>query len=115
MPSGTFKRGERMVWRFAILDVDRGKVVTGEEAESVLLKLPYLVDEKATYKQRGDGRTPGAPWTWEVCWDVPLDYPIGSLDYSIFVKFNDGRRGEWKPPALVDPSRGVDSRPHVIP
>lgn len=115
MPSGAFKRGERMVWRFEILDVAGGKAVTSEEAETVTLKLPFGVEEKAIFKQRGDGRTPDAPWTWEVCWDVPLDYPVGSLDYTIMVNFKDGRRGEWKAPALVDPERGIDSRPQVIP
>lgn len=114
IPSGVFHRGERMVWRFEILDVAGGKTVTSEEAASVLLRLPYVVEEKAIFKQRGDGLTPDAPWTWEVCWDIPLDYPVGSLDYSIVVSFKDGRRGEWKPPALVDPSRGVDSRPQII-
>lgn len=114
IPSGVFHRGERMVWRFDILDVSGGKNVTSEEAVSVALKLPYLAEEQAIFKQRGDGLTPEAPWTWEVCWDIPMDYPVGSLDYSIIVNFKDGRKGEWKPPSLVDPSRGVDSRPQVI-
>ncbi|MBI4336373.1 MAG: hypothetical protein HY683_00890 [Chloroflexi bacterium] len=113
-PSGVFKRGERMVWRFVVLDVATGKEVTSEEADSVVLKLPFLVEEKAIFKQRGDGRVPGAPWTWEVCWDVPLDYPVGTLDYTILIALKDGRQGEWKPPALVDPSRGIDSRPQII-
>lgn len=115
MPSGAFHRGERMVWRFTILDVANGKDVTSDEAAGVTLVLPYGVEEQSIFKQRGDGRTQDAPWTWEVCWDVPLDYPVGSLDYSIVVKFKDGRRGEWKPPAIVDASRGVDSRPQIIP
>ena len=113
-PSGVFRRGERMVWRFEVLDVSTGKTVTSEEASTVLLRLPFLVDEKAIFKQRGDGHVLDAPWTWEVCWDVPLDYPMGSLDYSIAVTMKDGRRGEWKPPAFVDPSRGVDTRPQII-
>ena len=114
MPSGAFHRTERMVFRFEILDVAGGETVTSEEAASVVIRLPYVAEEKAIFKQRGDGNTPDAPWTWEVCWDVPEDYPVGSLDYSIIVNFKDGRKGEWKPPALVDPSRGVDSRPQII-
>ncbi|MDP2743914.1 MAG: hypothetical protein Q8P00_02465 [Dehalococcoidia bacterium] len=113
-PSGVFKRGERIVWRFEILDVATGKIVTSAEAASVKLRLPYGVEPPADFKQRGEGRVPDAPWTWDVCWDVPLDYPMGVLDYTILITLKDGRTGTWKPPALVDPGRGIDTRPQVI-
>lgn len=114
IPSGVFNRGERIVWRFEILDVATGKTVTNAEAEGVTLKLPYGYQQQAEFKQRGEGRVPDAPWTWDVCWDAPLDYPLGVLDYSIAIKLKDGRSGNWKPPALVDPGRGIDSRPQII-
>ncbi|MBI2831857.1 MAG: hypothetical protein HYX79_06350 [Chloroflexi bacterium] len=113
-PSGVFKRTERVVWRFEILDVATGKLVTSVQADSVLLRLPYGVDQQAEFKQRGEGRVPDAPSTWDVCWDVPPDYPLGVLDYTIAIKLKDGRTGTWKPPALVDPGRGIDTRPQVI-
>lgn len=113
-PSGAFKRGERMVFRFQVLDVSTGKMVTPDEVTSVKVRLPFLEDMDADFKQRGEGKVPDAPWTWDFCWDVPLDYPMGTLDYSIVIASKDGRSGFWKPPALVDPSRGIDSRPQII-
>lgn len=114
MPSGTFVRGERMVFRFEVMDLATGKRVTAREAATITLRLPYRVEVEAEYKQRGEGRVPDAPWTWDVCWDVPLDYPLGTLDYSIAIALKEGRQGLWKPPALVDPSRGIDTRPQII-
>ena len=114
VPSGEFKRGERMVWRFIAMDLRTGKRITPTEATSAALKVPFLPPIRAEFKQRGEGRVPDAPWTWDVCWDIPLDYPLGILDYSIMVTTNDGQASSWKPPALVDPSRGIDSRPRVV-
>ena len=113
-PSGTFKRGERLVFRFEALDISTGKTVTPVEAVSVKVRLPFLGDMDADFKQRGDGSVPDAPWTWDFCWDVPLDYPLGTLDYGIVISTKNGRSGVWKPPALVDPKRGIDSRPQII-
>lgn len=112
-PSGSFARGERMVFRFMVLDVSTGKYVTPEEAESVKVRLPFAGDMAADYKQRGEGRVADAPWTWDYCWDVPLDYPLGTLDYAVRIALKGGQSGEWKPPALVDPKRGIDTRPQI--
>lgn len=114
IPTGEFQQGERAVFRIVILDRTTGKEVTPKEAESVTMRFPFGVEVPAEYKQRGEGRIADAPWTWDVCWDVPLDYPLGVLDYSIIIKTRDGRTGVWKPPALVDPVRGIDTRPQII-
>ena len=112
-PSSSFARSERIVFRFMVLDVTTAQYVTAEEATGVHLRLPFYGDMQADWKQRGEGRVADAPWTWDYCWDVPLDYPLGTLDYSVLVALKDGRRGEWKPPALVDPTRGIDTRPQI--
>lgn len=114
VPSGEFKRGERMVWRFVVMDTMKGKRIAEKDATNVSLKLPFLPAIAADYKQRGEGRVPDAPWTWDVCWDVPMEYPLGVLDYSILVTTKDGQASAWKPPALIDPSRGIDSRPRIV-
>lgn len=115
VPSSAFKQGERIVWRFVVVDVPAGRQLTGDDRSRVELRLPTGEQIQADYKQRGEGRVSDAPWTWDVCWDVPLDYPIGALDYTVHVNFDDGSLGVWSPPAFVDPLRGTDSRPRVIP
>ncbi|TAK74050.1 MAG: hypothetical protein EPO16_11515 [Dehalococcoidia bacterium] len=112
-PSGAFGRGERIVFRFMVLDVSTGKYVTPDEAERVQVRLPFVGELAADYKQRGEGRVADAPWTWDYCWDVPLDYPLGTLDYGIVITLKGGASGDWKPPALVDPTRGIDTRPQI--
>ncbi|MBI2830353.1 MAG: hypothetical protein HYX81_04250 [Chloroflexi bacterium] len=112
--SSSFKRTERVVWRFEILDVATGNIVTKDTAESVILKLPYGSNQIAEFKQRGEGRVPDAPFTWDVCWDIPPEHPLGVIDYVVEIKLKDGRTGTWKPPALIDPGRGIDTRPQVI-
>ncbi len=114
VPSGEFKRGERIVWRFEIIDLATGNRLTDKEAANVQLRLPYGEQVEADFKQRGEGRVPDAPWTWDACWDTPLDHPLGTLDYSILITTKDGRSGEWKPPALIDPARGIDSRIRIV-
>lgn len=115
VPSGEFRRGERVVFRFQILDRRTGDLITAEDAEEVVLRLPAGESVVADYKQRGEGKVSDAPWTWDACWDVPLDYPLGSIDYYFEISTKDGRHGTWKPPSLVDATRGIDSRPHIIP
>ncbi len=113
-PSGAFKRGERMVFRFQILDIGNGTILTSDEAAGVQVRLPFIGDMDADFKQRGEGRVADAPWTWDFCWDVPLDYPLGTVDSSVVLRAKDGRSSVWKPPALVDPSRGIDTRPQIF-
>ena len=40
---------------------------------------------------------PDAPWTWTAVWNVPADYPLGVLPYSILLKTADGKSATLKP------------------
>ncbi len=111
-PSGIFKRGQKIVWRFEVIDTSNGKRVTDKDNAAITVHLPSGEDLKAGWAQRGGGSVPGAPFTWNAAWNVPLDYPLGGLDYSILVKTPDGRNVSWKPPALV--SADEDTRPKII-
>jgi hypothetical protein len=115
VPSGEFRRGERIVFRFQILEKRTGQFVTDNDAK--LVKLHLSTGEEATgdFKQRGEGRVSDAPWTWDICWDVPLNYPLGALDYYFEIATKEGRAGTWKAPSLIDPARGIDSRPRILP
>ena len=58
---------------------------------------------------------PDAPWMWAAGWDIPPDYPLGALDYSIVVTTKDGRTDTWKIPALIQKiANGIDSRVLVV-
>jgi len=115
VPSGEFRRGERVVFRFQILNTRTGSFVTDKEAALVKMHLSTGEEAPGEFKQRGEGRVADAPWTWDICWDVPLDYPLGALSYYFEIETKDGRRGTWTPPSLIDASRGIDSRPRILP
>ena len=112
VPSGVFKRGQRIVWRFEVFDLVAGKRLTDRDGAVVKVVLPHGEELNARFSQRAGGRVPDAPWMWNAFWDVPLDYPIGGLDYRIVVTTKDGRTGTFTQPALV--SATTDSRLQIV-
>lgn len=52
------------------------------------------------------GRTADAPWFWATRWDVPLDYPLGIVDFQIIVRTKkvDGKK----------PKTAVFTQPNVF-
>ncbi|MBM2826180.1 MAG: hypothetical protein HW403_244 [Dehalococcoidia bacterium] len=112
--TNVFKRGQRIVYRFEVFDTSTGKRVTDVEAASVKVKLPHGEEVTNRFSARGGS----GPWMWNSTWDIPLDYPLGGLDYEIIVTTKDGRTSTWKQPALVRAATasaaGVDSRLQIF-
>ncbi len=113
-PSSVFKRGQRIVWRFEVVDVSTGKRLTDTDGPTIKVTLPNGDEATGRFSQRAGGRVPDAPWMWSANWDIPLDYPLGGIDYAINVTTKDGRTGTFKTPALVSTDLGIDSRPKVV-
>ena len=44
----------------------------------------------------------GGPWFWTGAWDIPMDYPLGSLNYSIDALTVDGKSGTFTELKLQD-------------
>jgi hypothetical protein len=93
--SSIFKRGARLVWRIEVIDLSTGKRLLPEDGK-VVVKLPHGEDRNASFSQRGGGRTEGAPWMWAANWNIPTEYPVGTLDYEVVVTHNDGRTGSYR-------------------
>jgi hypothetical protein len=111
--SGVFKRGQKMVFRFEVLDTTSDKRITDKDDGMVLtVHLPSGEDIAARFSQRGGGHVPGAPWMWSAGWDIPTDYPLGGVDYTINIKTKDGKLTVWKAPAVV--AADEDSRPKIV-
>ncbi len=114
-PDSVFKRGMKLVWRFEIFDTAAGgKRLTDKDEPKVLVNVPGADPLTARFTQRGGGRIPDAPWMWSVGWEIPQDYPLGAIDYTITVTTKDGRSFTWKTPAVVSPDGSTDSRVKVI-
>jgi hypothetical protein len=111
--SGVFKRGMRIVFRFEVLDTSTGKRVTDKDGATVRVRLPHGEDVAARWAIRGSvAALPDSAWMWDASWDIPPDYPVGSLDYRIEVSLKDGRKGTFSPPIQKTPTS--DTRVRII-
>ncbi len=110
--NSAFKRGMHVVWRMQLVDSATGKVVQRDDVERVELKLPN--GETRNFNFGRHGATDTAPWFWTTAWNVPLDYPLGSVDYSIEVVTKSGSTGTFKEIPVSAPQAGIESRLQVI-
>lgn len=113
-PSGAFARGQRIVFRYDVVDLSTGIRLNDKDGSTVKVVLPNGNESAGRFGQRGGGNVPGAPFMWSSNWDIPLDYPLGGIDYKIVITAKDGRTMTWKPPALISAELKEDTRPNVI-
>ena len=111
--TGVFKRGMRMVVRFEVLDTATGKRVTDKDGAMIKLLLPHGEEVPGRWTIRGSvAAMPDSAWMWDTTWDIPPDYPIGSVDYRILVATKDGRTATFTPPIQKTPTS--DTRVRII-
>jgi len=111
--SGVFKRGMKIVVRFEVLDTKTGKRVTDKDGANIRMILPHGEEVIARWTIRGSvNALPDSAWMWDTSWDIPPDYPVGSLDYRIVVTTKDGRTGTFTPP--IQKTATADTRVRII-
>ena len=111
--SGVFKRGMRLVVRFEVLDTSTGKRVTDKDGANIKMILPHGEEVIARWTIRGSAAAlPDSAWMWDTTWDIPPDYPVGTLDYKIMVTTKDGRTATFTPPMMK--TKTADTRVRVI-
>ncbi len=113
-PDSVFKRGMKLVWRFEVFDMSTGKRITDKDGATLTINIPGADAVTPRFTQRGGGKISDAPWMWSAGWEIPANYPLGSLDYTIALKTKDGRSFTWKTPAVVAPDGSTDSRVKII-
>jgi len=111
--SGVFKRGQKIVVRFEILDTATGKRVTDKDGATIRLVLPHGEEIHGRWAFRGSvNALPCSAWLWDTSWDIPPDYPVGSFDYRITIAAKDGRKMTFSPP--IQKATTADSRVRII-
>ncbi|MBI2935597.1 MAG: hypothetical protein HYY31_02125 [Chloroflexi bacterium] len=110
--TSAYKRGMHIVWRYEIIDSTTGKRLTTNEVQKASVRL--ATGEEITGRWGRHGSTPDAPWFWTSAWDVPLDYPLGVLDWSIQVTAKDGKTGSFKQWKVSIPERNIESRTQIV-
>jgi len=90
-------RGELVVFRARIVDPKTGKDMTDKEikADSAVAVLPD--GQSFAMKYSGHSGANPTDYFWSYGWEVPLNYPTGSLGYEYKAVANDGRTGSFKP------------------
>lgn len=89
-------RGELLVWRIRVVDPNTGADMTDEDISSVTATLPTGEEFNLTYGGHPGGGSP-TDWFWSAPWEIPLNFPTGSLGYEIDAVANDGRTGNFSP------------------
>jgi hypothetical protein len=90
-----FARNSEIVWRARIIDPVSGDELGDDALESVVVNL-------------GDGQTLDMRYGphprdnptdsfWTTSFDIPVDYPTGSLDYEIVAAATDERTASFRP------------------
>ena len=111
--SGVFKRGQKMVVRFEILDTATGKRVTDRDGATIRLILPHGEEIHGRWTIRGGGAAMAdSARMWDTSWDIPPDYPVGSFDYRISIVAKDGRKTMFSPP--IQKATTADSRVRIV-
>jgi hypothetical protein len=97
-----FKRGMKLVFRFEVYDIDNKVRVTPADGSAAQVNLPDGGTLPAIFLPRSaPGDDPSnAPWTWVAVWQIPTDYPLGPVVYSIGVGTPDGREASITPPSF---------------
>ncbi len=113
-PSGRFVRGQRIVFRYEVVDTSTGKRLTDKDGAKLKIVFPNGDEANGGFSQRGGGKSPDAPFMWSSNWDIPKDFPLGGIDYKLVITTKDGTSFTWAPPALVDAKLGEDTRPTVV-
>ncbi len=95
--TGVIKRGMHLVFRMKGADVTTGKTLTTENVKEAIVRIPGQEDRKMRYGKHADD------WHWGgAAWDVPADYPLGAVDFSVEVTTVDGKKGTFKQMAIGD-------------
>ena len=92
--SSTFKRGMHVVWLMEAYDAATGKELQTADVKEAVLKLP--TGESANFRYGRHGATEDSPWFWSTAWDVPMNYPLGVLDYTVEVTTVVGKKDTYK-------------------
>ncbi|MBI3973797.1 MAG: hypothetical protein HY332_21175 [Chloroflexi bacterium] len=111
--SSLFKRGMHVTFRMEAVDTSTGKILQAPDVEKAAVLLPS--GEVLNMRFGRHGATEDAPWFWTTAWDIPMNYPLGVLDYTIEVVASNGKRMTTDQPLTVSlPARNMDTRVQIV-
>jgi hypothetical protein len=88
-----FAHNEEVVWRVKVMDPQTGQPMDDTMLASVEVRLPT---ETLALHYGGHPRDTPVDFFWTTSWDIPEDYPTGTVPFTIDATANDGRTGTWE-------------------
>lgn len=85
--------GEEVVWRIKVFDPATGETMDDSVLDEVVVELPDGQTFEAEYGPHPKENSTDA--FWATSWEIPADYPTGSLPYTVKAVASDGRTGEF--------------------
>jgi hypothetical protein len=93
-----FPRNSRVVFRMWAVDGKTGQPISDADIQYVYIKIPGQPNQALTWG--GHGATGAKVYFWSLGWGVPVDYPLGVVNFRIVLKTNDGRFGVFTQPQI---------------
>ena len=93
-----FKRKEAVGWRIRVLD-PTGAVADDKVLKGVLVELgngEMLPAHYGPHPPAVSGQPP-TDYFWSLHWEIPADFPTGSLGYKVVATMMDGTTQTWEP------------------
>jgi hypothetical protein len=88
-----FAHNEEVVWRVKVVDPATGEPMDDTTLESVQV---VMGDQTLDLHYGPHPRENPVDNFWTVGWEVPEDYPSGTVSYTVEATATDGRTGTWE-------------------
>ena len=88
-----FKRKEAVAWRIRVLEPN-GNVADNKVLKSVVVRLGNGQTLPAHFGGHG---MPPTDFFWSLHWEIPGDFPTGSLGYKVIATMMDDSTVTWEP------------------
>jgi hypothetical protein len=90
-----FPRNSEVVWRARVIDPVTGEELGDDDLDSVEVNL----GDGQTFEMRYGPHPRDNPtdFFWTTSWDIPADYPTGTVDWEVVASGSDGSTGSYAP------------------
>jgi hypothetical protein len=96
--ASVYKRGNAVVFQIVVYRTKDGHVMTGKDFSKMVVKIHGQPDVPATFRPLGGTPDATSAWVWGTEWQIPDDYPIGTVDYQIVANVKKSTvTATWKP------------------
>lgn len=106
-----FQRNEEIVWRARVVDPATGQPLDDTAMKSVEVK---LADQTLSMRYGDHPKTNPTDHFWTVSFEIPADYPTGTMPYTIVATANDGRTGTYSQFQMAPAELTVTTAVHAV-